>query len=207
MACNYEYNDEQLLQLIRESSDVAKDLIFEKYKYIIDVELKRYTAASKKLNIEYNDLYQEALVGFTDALNNYRNDKDTKLSSFITLCVDRRLNVFFIKAGRLKNILMNNTISLDNNYKDYSMTLKEILSDNSDNDPLENIVKEEKYNELIDLINASLTTSEYQVYALMVSGLKYTEIAEILGKSTKQIDNAMQRIRKKIKKILESSSE
>lgn len=207
MACNYEYNDEQLLQLIRESSDVAKDLIFEKYKYIIDVELKRYTAASKKLNIEYNDLYQEALVGFTDALNNYRNDKDTKLSSFITLCVDRRLNVFFIKAGRLKNILMNNTISLDNNYKDYSMTLKEILSDNSDNDPLENIVKEEKYNELIDLINASLTTSEYQVYALMISGLKYTEIAEILGKSTKQIDNAMQRIRKKIKKILESSSE
>lgn len=207
MACNYEYNDEQLLQLIRESSDVAKDLIFEKYKYIIDVELKKYTAAAKKLNIEYNDLYQEALVGFTDALNSYRNDKDTKLSSFITLCVDRRLNVFFIKAGRLKNLIMNNTISLDNNYKDYSMTLKEILSDNSDNDPLENIVKEEKYNELIDLINASLTTSEYQVYALMVSGFKYTEIAEILGKSTKQIDNAMQRIRKKIKKILDSSSE
>lgn len=207
MACNYDYNDEQLLQLVRESSDTAKDLIFEKYKYIIDVEIKKYTAAAKKLNIEYNDLYQEALVGFTDALYSYRNDKDTKLSSFITLCVDRRLNVFFIKAGRLKNMLMNNTISLDNNYKDYSLTLKEILSDNQENDPLENIVKEEKYNELIDLINNSLTTSEYQVYALMVSGLKYTEIAEVLDKSTKQIDNAMQRIRKKIKKILENSLE
>ena len=207
MSVKYESNDDQLLQLVRESSDEAKDIIFEKYKYIIDIELKKYTAAAKKLNIEYNDLYQEALVGFTDAIYSYRNDKDTKLSSFITLCVDRRLNVFIIKAGRHKNVLMNNTVSLDDNYKDYSISLKEILSDNQENDPLENIVKDEKYNELIDLINASLTTSEYQVYALMVSGLKYIEIAEVLDKSPKQIDNAMQRIRKKIKKILENSLE
>ena len=71
------------------------------------------------------------------------------------------------------------------------------------NDPLSNIVKEEKFKELIDEINDVLSPSEHEVYDFLISGLKYDEIALLLGKSLKQVDNSIQRIRNKIKKIVD----
>ena len=68
------------------------------------------------LGYDYNDLYQDALVGFSEALNCYREDKAAALSSFITLCVDRKLQVSIIKAGRLKNKLISDSLSLDYQY-------------------------------------------------------------------------------------------
>ena len=102
---------------------------------------------------------------------------------------------------------MSESISLEKSYNDFATPLKETISDNSLNDPLENIVKEEKTNELNKLIKESLSDNEYQVYSLMLSGLKYAEIAFILGKTTKQVDNAMQRIKCKIKNIMKKQME
>ena len=102
-----DYKDEQLIGLMRESSEEAKDILFDKYRYIIDIEIKKYMSMASMLGYDYNDLYQDALVGFSEALNDYREDKAAALSSFITLCVDRKLQVSIIKAGRLKNKLIN----------------------------------------------------------------------------------------------------
>jgi len=205
---NYnDINDHELVLMLHESSDEAKDILFQKYKYIIDIEMKKYTKMAKTLGYDYNDLYQDALVGFSDALNSYREDKDCSLASFITLCVDRKLQVSIKKAGRLKNKLLNDSLSLEYNYGSYASPLSELLSDNSENDPLENIVKEEKKDELVKEIKKSLSDSEYEVYLLMVNGLKYDEIALLLGKDLKQVDNAMQRIKGKIKKIMQKERE
>ena len=201
---NYNNEDEHLINLIRESSEEAKDLLFEKYKYIIDIEIKKYINMATMLGYDYNDLYQDALVGFSEALNNYREDKDTALSSFITLCVDRKLQVAVIKAGRIKNKLISESLSLDYKYQQYTSPLKDIISDNSLNDPLENIIKDEKLSDLTKLIESKLSDTEYEVYALMISGLKYNEIALLLNKNPKQVDNTIQRIKNKIKIILES---
>lgn len=197
-----DFNDDQLIGMIRESSEEAKDLLFEKYKYIIDIEVKKYMAMANMLGYDYSDLYQDALVGFADALNSYREDKEAALPSFITLCVNRRLQVSIIKAGRIKNKLISDALSLDHKYDSLSAPLRDILSDGSENDPLTNIVKDEKYEELQASIKEQLSDSEYQVYSLMISGLKYNEIAILLDKSPKQVDNTIQRIKNKIKVII-----
>ncbi len=200
---NYdELNDNELISMIHESSEEARDILFEKYRYIIDIEVKKYANMAKILGYDYNDLIQDALVGFTDAINSYRDDKLTALASFITLCVDRKLQVSIIKAGRLKNKLITESLSLEHVYSSYASPLKDLLSDNSLNDPLENILKEENLQELMIDIRNSLSDSEYEVYSLMINGLKYDEIATLLDKNLKQIDNTIQRVRTKIKKIL-----
>ncbi|MBQ8659424.1 MAG: sigma-70 family RNA polymerase sigma factor [Bacilli bacterium] len=197
------YNDNELIGMIRESSEEAKDILFEKYRYIIDIEVKKYLNMANMLGYDYNDLYQDGLVGFADALNSYRDDKDTALASFITLCVDRRLHVAIIKAGRIKNKVITDSLSLEHTYSQLQVPLMDLLSDNSKNDPLENIIKEEKLSELIEQIKEELSDSEYEVYSLMISGLKYSEIAILLDRNLKQVDNTVQRVRNKIKKILD----
>lgn len=199
-----DYEDSQLVQMIHESSDEAKDVLFEKYKYIIDIEIKKYLNMANMLGYDYNDLYQDALVGFADALNSYRDDKDTALASFITLCVDRKLHVAIIKAGRIKNKVLNESLSLEHVYDQFTVPLMDLLSDNSENDPLENILKEEKLQELNMKIKDELSDIEYEVYSLMISGLRYNEIAILLDKNLKQIDNTMQRVKSKIRKILQN---
>ena len=196
-------NDEQLISMVHEASDDAKDILFEKYKYIIDIEMKKYSRMARTLGYDINDLYQDALVGFSDALVSYRNDKHAALSSFITLCVDRKLQVSIKKAGRLKNKLLNDSLSLEHVYDAYTSPLMDLLSDNKKNDPLENIVKDEKLAELVSSIKRVLSDMEYEVYSLMVNGLKYDEIATLLNKDLKQVDNTIQRVKNKIKKILD----
>jgi RNA polymerase sporulation-specific sigma factor len=196
-------DDEQLVSMLHESSEDAKDILFEKYKYIIDIELKKYSSMARVLGYDYNDLYQYALVGFSDALVSYRSDKHAALSSFITLCVDRKLQVCIKKAGRLKNKMLNESLSLEHVYDAYTSPLMDLLSDNKKNDPLENIVKEEKMAELVGSIRDSLSDREYEVFSLMVNGLKYDEIATLLNKDLKQIDNTIQRVKAKIKKIID----
>lgn len=200
---NYDdYSDDYLLQMINESSEEAKDAIFEKYRYIIDIEVKKYSNMASLLGYDYNDLYQDALLGFADALNGYRNDRNASLARFITVCVDRRLQLSIKKAGRIKNKLIADSLSLDYNYEQFSSPLKDLLSDNFLNDPLEKIVKNEKLEELVESIKQNLSVAEYEVYTLMISGLNYNDIAIILDKTPKQIDNSIQRIRTKIKKLL-----
>ena len=200
---NYsDYNDLELIEMVRESSDEAKDILFEKYKYIIDVEIKKYSNMAHRLGYEYVDLYQDGLVGFADALRRYRDDKDAQLATFITLCVDRSLQSGILKAGRTKNKLMNDSLSLEHLYDNYTAPLMDIISDNLENDPLENMLKEENLKELIVAIEDGLSSSEYEVYSLMLNGLKYDDIAILLGKNLKQVDNTIQRIKIKIKKIL-----
>lgn len=198
-----EYGDEQLINLLHESSEEAKDILFDKYKYIIDIEIRKYMSMANMLGYDYNDLYQDALVGFSEALNCYREDKAAALSSFITLCVDRKLQVSIIKAGRMKNKLISDSLSLDYQYDQFTSPLRDIISDNSLNDPLENIIKNEKLSSLTKKIEESLSSSEYEVYALMISGLKYGEIALLLNKNPKQVDNTIQRVKHKIKNIIE----
>lgn len=200
---NYdEYSDNELYSLICEEDENAKEMIYIKYKYIIDYVIKKYAFTAMKYGVEYKDLYQEALVGFSDAIHSYHDDKNSSLKTFITLCVDRRLQNAIRKAGRIKNQIFLDSLSLDHVYDEYEMPLKEFISDESKNDPLTNITKDEEFDELVDFIEKTLSSSEYEVYKLLIAGMSYQDIAKILNKSPKQVDNAIQRIKSKIKDIL-----
>lgn len=195
-----EYSDSELCSMICENNEEAKDILFTKYKYIIDIIIKKYLLSSMKVGIEYNDLYQEALVGFTDAINSYDENKEASMSTFITLCVERKLQNTILKAKTLKNKMNLQALSLDYQENNES-PLKEIISDNCKNDPLNNITNDEIFTEFLEKIKSELSDIEYEVFKLLIVGLSYTEIAKKLSKSPKQIDNTIQRIKIKIKKL------
>lgn len=197
-----EYSDGELCSMICEANEDAKDILFVKYKYIIDIVIKKYLLSSIKVGIEYNDLYQEALVGFTDAINSYVEEKDASLATFITLCVERKLQNTVIRAKTLKNKMFLEALSLDYQKNSEDSSLKEMISDQSKNDPLRNITNEETYKELLEKIKNELSSNEYEVFTLLITGLTYIEIANELNKNPKQVDNTIQRIRNKIKNIL-----
>lgn len=197
-----DYSDSELYSMICESSEDAKDILYDKYKYIIDVIIKKYFYTAKKLGVEYNDLYQEGLVGFADALNRFDEEKNVQMSTFISLCVDRRLQNAILKAGRLKNKVLLESVSLDHVYGEYQIPLIEMIQDEKNKDPLQKITSQEDLNELIDSIKKELSSLEYEVYEFMVQGLSYQDIALMLNKTPKQIDNTIQRIKNKIRKMV-----
>ena len=195
------YSDEQLIELVHENSEEAKSLLFTRYKDKIDYLIKKYVIVAKNLGIDIPDLNQEALVGFTDAILNYDSNKDASVSTFICLCVERKIKKACIKAGTLKHQAMKDTLSLEYFYDDIDASLKELIED-SDSDPLIKMTEEEEYEELLSEIKKALTPAEEQVFDLLITGLNYRDIAEILDKELKQVDNAIQRIKIKIRKIL-----
>ena len=200
---NSKYTDEQLIELVHENSDEAKDVLYDRYKDVINYYVKKYTPLAKTLGIDLNDLNQESFLGLTDAILNYQNEKDASLKTFISLCVERKIKKVCIKAGRIKNQALKDALSLDYTYDDLNMPLKELIED-IDSDPLTKLSEQESFNELISEIEESLTKNEYDVFELLCLGLNYKDIASVLDKNPKQIDNTIQRLKIKLKKILEN---
>ncbi len=198
-------DDQELVYLVSENNDDAKNILYEKYKYIIDIIYKKHLKQILAIGIDKNDMYQEALVGFSDGLASYKDNKNTALPTFLTLCVERRVISAIIKAGRIKNQIMIDSLSLEYDYGSDKSTLKEIISDNNDNNPLYNLMEDEVVSELENRIKESLSNNEIQVYTLMINNFSYLEIAKLLSKTPKSVDNTIQRIKLKVKKILNNS--
>lgn len=196
-----DYNDEELVYLIRENSLEAKDLLLNKYKYIIDALVKKYSPVIRTLGIDFKDVYQEAYLGFTDAINNYDPDKDSSTKTFISLCVQRKIQTALRNASTLKNKILNESLSLEQSYQDEKDPLLYTLGDIKE-DPLFKMIDQEGERDLNEKIRQGLSSFEYEVYSLLINGLDYNEIAVILEKDPKQIDNTIQRIRNKVKKII-----
>lgn len=198
-----DFDDGELFMLVCEEDENAKEILFNKYKHVIDIIMKKYIYNARMAGIEYKDLYSEALIGFTDALTNYNANKESSLKTFISMCVNSRLQKAIIRARAHKNKINNETYSLEHVYGELGVPLEDIISDNNKNDPLTSMMDEEDYQELIETIKSTLSDFEVQVFELMISNFNYVEIANLLDKTPKQIDNTIQRLKAKIKKVLE----
>lgn len=194
--------DNEAIMLVAEKDEDAKNLLYEKYNYIIDLVLKKYESAIKILQIDRKEIHSEALYGFSDALNCYNPDKDASLATFITLCIERRVMKIIKKFNTNQIKFDKESYSLDYTYDEFGMTLVDMISDNQKNDPLVNLSDEENIKEIIDNINKSLSEFEQEVFKYMLQGLKYNDIAKILDKEPKQIDNTIQRVKNKAKLIV-----
>lgn len=200
-------NDSELLMLYHEDDEDAKNLLFHKYKFIIDILIKKYNKYLISLNIDYQEIYSECTVGFSDGLKSFQEEKNASLATFITLCIERRLGNIIRKYNREKYKGLQETYSLDYAYGDNDIRLIDIISDDYEHDPLKNMTEEEGYFELVNSIKDKLTAREFEVFVLMIRGLSYIEISKILNNTPKQIDNTMQRIKNKIRNLLDSKIE
>ena len=196
-------NDYELLMLYEENNEDAKNILYVKYKFIIDILIKKYKKYFEDLNIDLQEVYSECYVGFSDSLNNYKDNKNASLPTFITLCVERKLRSIVRKYNQEKYKVLQETYSLDFLY-DGEVSLMDVLKDDK-SDPLKAITDKESYNDLFNNITSILTKKEYDVFILMIQGLSYQEIAKILNKTPKQIDNAMQRIKIKVRNLITKS--
>ena len=126
------------------------------------------------------------------------------MKTFISLCVERRIQVSLLKASRKKNRILNDALSLEHIYTKFDNTLADIISDNDENNPLTKITRNEQFDSLFKEITSSLSASEKDVFNLMLNGFDYKQIATILNFDTKVVDNAIQIIKNKVKLILTS---
>ncbi len=195
------YNDIELVHMVNENNEEAKDILYEKYKYIIDILMSKYKNIFYVLEMDFNETKQEAMLAFTDALVKYSSDKEAALPTFLTLVIERKILNCIRKADTIKNKKRLDDYSLDYEYEAFNKPLRDMIGD-PNSDPFIEVQSNEAYNELVRKIKKSLSPLEYKVYKLLVSGFNYIDIAKELDKNPKQIDNTIQRLRRKIKELL-----
>ena len=200
-----DYNDQELLYLICESNEDATNILYDKYKKIIDMKVNKYKTLGKRVGLEYNDLFQEGMVGLSEAINSYKDSKESKFSSFANICIDRQLFSLLAKAKRKKHDFLNESYSLDLQVADGINMLDHLFVDNEDLSV--KLEREETANNLYNSICEGLSTFEKMVFDLKIAGFEYNEIAKLLDKSYKSVDSALQRIRMKAKKVIEHKNE
>ncbi len=198
-------NDElEIYNMICETNEDVVDTLYEMYKPLLNRLVNKYYNFYNNLEIDKNDLYQEAMIGFSEALTNYKDNKNASLKTFVQLCVERKIIKALEKSKTKKNKILNESLSLDYDYD--STNLINFVVDNTF-EPLHKFSEEEQLEELSTKIEQTLSNNELQVYKLLKDGLKFQEIAKILDKKPKQIDNTIQRIKNKIKKIIGEEKE
>ena len=170
-------SDEELLRQIHGGSDDAMECLLEKYRDMVRKEARKFFLAGG----DEEDLIQEGMIGLFKAITSYQEGKSTSFSTFAYLCVHRQIYTTITAFNRKKHIPLNTSISL------------------FDETPEESLLRKEEIKDYYQKINQKLSKFEKQVMYYYLNGDNYTVIAKKLGKTDKSIDNAIQRIRKKIK--------
>ncbi len=192
-----EMNDYELLSYVSENES-ANEMIFKKYKPLIVETANRLYVYCKKMGVEINDLIQEGMVGLNKAINSFNESHETTFYTYASKCINRSIISYIVRLGRLKNKILNNSVFLELNDEDQSNGFGKSLADNSYN-PENILISEESKKEILDIIDNDLTDFEKEVINLKINGFKYKEIADMLGKDVKYIDNCIQKIKNKIR--------
>ena len=195
-----DYNDQELLDYINSGNEEALEIIYKKYEPFIDSKAKRYLKVNDRLGIDLNDLLQEGRLALNEAIKGFNSSMDTTFYTYATTCIERRMISFLISSNRLKHKILNESIPFEQDDDSSSYSLENIII-NDDNDPLNIVISNAREENFFMKIKQELTDFEYQVFELKYHNFNYKEISEILEKDSKAIDNAIQRIRIKTRKI------
>lgn len=200
---NYkEYNDFELISLINENNEDAERVLYNKYKSVIELKARKYINSYSNKGIDISDLMQEGMIGLSQAIENFKEKKDVKFSTFASLCIEREIQTAITKANRNKHKLLNESLSLDYVSEDNERPLMDFMVGEKNISPEDFIFDLESEKEVYFKVIEGLTDFEKEVFQLKISNFNYKEIAEILDKSSKSIDNALQRMKKKISEIV-----
>ena len=202
-----DYNDNELLSYIAENNEEASEILYKKYMPLVTKAARKMHIYIKNTGMEVNDLIQEGMLGLSNAIREYTEDKNVLFYTFAKTCIERKIITAVTAARRLKHKPLNDSLPLEATKisDDNLVFIEEIIGDNKDN-PENMLLDSENFNEIISIAKKELTDFELQVFELRISDFGYKEIAEILEKDIKSIDNALQRIKLKLKKIITTST-
>lgn len=199
-----EMTDEELVEKVKAGDQAAQDALFERYKEIVNMKANKFYI----IGAEREDMAQEGLIGLYKAVKSFDNTKQNSFKTFANLCIERQLITAIKSSNRQKNIPLNSSFSLNLSAYDEGddTEVLEILDAKTAEDPLDTITKREYFEYVENKIDESLSSFEKQVLNRYIQGESYNDIAERLDTPIKSVDNAIQRIRKKAGKFLESEN-
>ncbi|MBO5363943.1 MAG: RNA polymerase sporulation sigma factor SigH [Clostridia bacterium] len=191
-----EMADEQVVELSAEGDKAATEYILDKYKNLVRARAKMYYLAGA----DKEDLIQEGMIGLFKAIRDFDAAYQASFRGFAEMCVKRQMITAVKTAARLKHGPLNTYISLNKPlYEDETeRTLVDMLAERDAIDPEEMFLQREKAEALEAEIAEKLSSLEQSVLSLYLGGMNYQEIAVELGRSPKSIDNALQRIKRKL---------
>lgn len=195
-----ELNDNELVYLCAESNEEAANLLVSKYKNCILSILKDYLKEYNIVGVEIADLYQEGLIGLVHAINTFDKDRDVTFYTYANTCIKTSLMSAIRQTFRMKNRILNNSCSLDNLILDSNYSFYELFMDYR-NDPDLVVSENEEEDEIIENIKSKLSKNELAIFELKLKGLSNKEIAELIDKDKKYVENTMFRINKKYKEL------
>lgn len=192
--------DEELILLLREGDSDIMDFLLEKYKYL--VRMKANTMFL--LGGDTDDLIQEGMIGLFKAIRDFDQAKESSFSTFASLCISRQIYKAVESASRKKHGPLNTYVSLsveeDTGGND---KWQSPLQASSESNPEHMLIHQESMEQFLNKVNQVLSPMERQVMKLYLEGHDYHQIAQTLDKPEKSIDNALQRMKKKISSLRE----
>lgn len=199
--------DVELIIRSRDGQSDITDYLMEKYKDLVKAKARSMFI----LGADNDDLIQEGMIGLFKAVRDYDAGRDASFYTFAELCISRQIYTAVQASRRQKHIPLNNYISLYGNVSENSDDDEKYLIDalrtEGERSPEELIIDRENTHVLEQRIEESLSPFEKQVLDLYVTGMSYVQIAKVLGRDEKSTDNALHRLKAKIKKIISEEKE
>lgn len=201
----YDYStctDEELILRLRDGEEGIMDYIMNKYKNLV----RKHARNMYILGAEEQDLIQEGMIGLFRAIKDYDSGRDASFFTFADLCISRKIYNAIEASKREKHTPLNNYISLyssnDDDNKDGKTMFMDLLSAGEISNPENLLIDRENVERIEKLVEQELSSFEKQVFDLYITGMKYGQIAKVLGKDEKSTDNALQRIKNKLRKAI-----
>jgi RNA polymerase sporulation-specific sigma factor len=200
----YEYDlkaDEDIVEAVREGDTDALEYLINKYKNFVRAKARSYFL----IGADREDIVQEGMIGLYKSIRDFRGDKLTSFKAFAELCITRQIITAIKTATRQKHIPLNSYISLDKPIydEDSDRTLLDVICGSRVSDPEELIINQEEFSGLEDKMGEILSDLERRVLMHYLDGRSYQEIALDLDRHVKSIDNALQRVKRKLERYLE----
>jgi len=199
---HYEHTtDEDLVSYIHNGDNEALEYLIQKYKHFVRAKARSYFL----IGADREDIVQEGMIGLYKSIRDFRGDKLASFKAFAELCVTRQIITAIKTATRQKHIPLNSYVSLDKPIydEDSDRTLLDIICGNKVTDPEELIINQEEYDDIEEKMGEILSELERKVLRLYLDGRSYQEIAEELDRHVKSIDNALQRVKRKLERYLD----
>jgi RNA polymerase sporulation-specific sigma factor len=194
-------DDEEIIELVHQGNSEALDFLIHKYKNFVRAKARSYFL----IGADKEDIVQEGMIGLYKAIRDYKEDKLTTFKAFAELCITRQIITAIKTATRQKHIPLNSYVSLDKPIYDEESdrTLMDVISGTKMLDPEELLINREEFDSIEEKMNELLSDLERKVLALYLDGQSYQEISEELNRHVKSIDNALQRVKRKLERYLE----
>ncbi len=197
-------NDEEVCQLAQQANGYALESLLNRYKNFVRSRARSYFL----IGADHEDIVQEGMIGLYKAIRDFRADKLASFRAFAELCITRQIITAIKTATRQKHIPLNSYVSLNKPIFDEESdrTLLDVISEGRITNPEELLISQEELLNIESRIGEMLSDLEWEVLTAYLDGRSYLEIADDLGRHVKSIDNALQRVKRKMEKLLSTKN-